>query len=52
MRIEGRVQHSMYVITGPQGTVKEIPLDVARNDPKLKAAIKRNSWQEIPDGDK
>lgn len=50
MRIEGRVQNSMYVIAGPQGVVKEIPLAEARQDPKLKAAIKRNSWQEIPDG--
>lgn len=50
MRIDGRVQNSMYVITSANGVVKEIPLDVARNDPKLKAAIKRNSWQELPDG--
>lgn len=49
MRIEGRVRNSMYVIVGPQGTVKEIPLDEARKDSKLQAAIKRNSWQEIPD---
>lgn len=51
MRIEGRVLNSMYVIMSANGVVKEIPLDEARNDPKLKAAIKRNSWQEIPDGE-
>lgn len=51
MRIEGRVRNSMYVITSGNGVVKEIPLDEARRDPKLKAAIKRNSWQEIPDAE-
>lgn len=51
MRIEGRVLNSMYIITSGNGVVKEIPLDEARNDPKLKAAIKRNSWQEIPDAE-
>lgn len=49
MRIEGRVVNSQYVITGPQGVMKEIPLAEAREDRKLKAAIRRNSWQEIPD---
>lgn len=51
MRIEGRVEGSRYVITSAHGVVKEIPLSEARSDPKLKAAIKRNSWQEIPDGE-
>lgn len=49
MRVEGRVRDSMYIITSANGVVKEIPLSEARNDTKLKAAIKRNSWQEIPD---
>ena len=52
MRVEGRVQNSMYVITSAHGVVKEIPLDEARSDPKILAAIKRNSWEEIPNGGK
>lgn len=50
MRVEGRVKGSMYIITSANGVVKEIPLSEARSDPKLQAAIKRNSWQEIPVG--
>lgn len=51
MRVEGRIRHGMYVITSANGVVKEIPLSDARNDDKLKAAIKRNSWEEIPDAE-
>ncbi len=43
-RIEGRVEHSQYVIRGPLGVMKEIPLDDARQDVKLQAAIRRNGW--------
>lgn len=50
MRIEGAIRGSQYVITGPSGVMKEIPLDQARQDKKLAASIKRNGWQEIPDG--
>jgi hypothetical protein len=46
-RIEGRVHHSHYVITGPQGVMKEIPLDDARADRKLAAAIQRNGWEPL-----
>jgi hypothetical protein len=49
-RIEGRVEHSQYVIRGPQGVMKEIPLSEARGDRQLAAAIERNGWQKI-DGD-
>lgn len=49
-RLEGRVRHSLYVIEGPQGVMKEIPLEQARSDTKLAAAIKRNGWEAIPDG--
>lgn len=49
-RIEGRVEHSQYVIRGPQGVVKQIPLEEARADRKLAAAIARNGWEGIPDG--
>lgn len=49
-RIEGRVSGSTYVVTAPDGGVmKQIPLDEARRDPKLKAAIERNGWQAIPE---
>lgn len=44
------MEHSQYVIRGPQGVVKEIPLSEARDDTKLAAAIKRNGWEAIPDG--
>lgn len=50
MRIEGRVEHSNYVIRGPEGVMKQIPLSEAREDKKLAAAIKRNGWEAIPDG--
>lgn len=46
-RIEGRLKHSQYVIRGPQGVMKEIPLDQAREDPKLAAAIQRNRWGSL-----
>ena len=50
MRVEGRIEGSNYVVVSANGVVKQIPLEQARNDSKLLAAIKRNSWQEIPDG--
>jgi hypothetical protein len=46
-RIEGRVEHSQYVIRGPQGVMKQTPLDEARQDSKLLAAIKRNGWESL-----
>ncbi len=46
-RIGGRVEHSHYVIRGPQGVLKEIPLAEARTDEKLQAAIRRNSWEPL-----
>jgi hypothetical protein len=46
-RIEGRVEHSHYVIRGPQGVMKQIPLEEARADAKLAAAIRRNGWSSI-----
>lgn len=50
MRIEGRVINSHYVITGSTGVMKQIPLEEARADPKLAAAIKRNGWEPINGG--
>lgn len=49
-RIEGSVDGGEYVIAGPSGDLKRIPLEDARSDPKLAAAIKRNGWKDIPDG--
>lgn len=46
-RIEGRVEHNLYVIRGPQGVMKEIPLDQARQDSKLAQAIQRNGWGSL-----
>lgn len=46
-RIEGSVNGEKYVISGPQGLIREIPLEEARQDRKLAAAIQRNSWEEI-----
>lgn len=48
-RIEGAVDGGEYVITGPSGVMKRIPLEDARSDPKLAAAIRRNGWKEITD---
>lgn len=47
-RVEGRREHSQYVIRGPDGGVmKEIPLGEAKGDRKLLAAIKRNGWGPV-----
>ena len=50
MRIEGRVVNSQYVVSGPTGVMKQIPLEQARSDPKLQAAIRRNNWETVPNG--
>lgn len=49
MRIEGRIEGNYYVISH-DGTLRKIPLDEARQDRKLLAAIERNGWERI-DGD-
>lgn len=46
-RLEGRIHHGNYIVVGPQGVVKEIPLEQARSDSKLAAAIQRNGWEPI-----
>ena len=47
-RIEGRRSGNMYQIIGLDGSViSAIPIDEARNDRKLAAAIKRNGWEAI-----
>lgn len=45
MRIEGRVEGGNYIIAHA-GTLRKIPLDEARQDKKLLAAIRRNGWQQ------
>lgn len=46
-RIIGRVVDGFYEVAG---TSYRKPLDEARQDEKLLAAIKRNGWEELPDG--
>lgn len=46
VRIEGKVEGEYYTVTGPN-VRKRIPLDEARADSKLMAAIKRNGWEPI-----
>jgi hypothetical protein len=49
-RIVGRVNGENYEVVYPDGSVvKTLPLDEARNDEKLKAAIQRNGWPAIPE---
>ncbi len=45
-RITGRATDGFYEVVG---TSYRKPLDEARQDDKLKAAIKRNGWEAIPD---
>ena len=48
-RIIGRVRGGNYEIVYPDGSVmKQMTLDEAKADDKLKAAIERNGWEEIP----
>ncbi len=46
MRIEGRREGDYYIIAHA-GTLRKIPLDEARQDKKLLAAIERNGWERI-----
>jgi hypothetical protein len=49
-RFGGRVGDGVYELTAPDGGIlRAIPLDQARSDTKLKAAIQRNGWQAIPE---
>ena len=45
-RITGRVSDGHYEVVG---TSYRKPLDEARQDAKLIAAIKRNGWEPIPE---
>jgi hypothetical protein len=45
-RITGRVNQGFYEVLNPDGGVlAQTPLDAARQDSKLKAAIARNGWE-------
>lgn len=47
-RITGRVNGANYEVLSPAGDVmKSVPLDEARNDSKLQAAIERNGWEKV-----
>lgn len=50
-RIEGRIVGNRYQVHAADGSVMlDKPIDEAHGDAKLAAAIKRNGWQEIPEG--
>lgn len=47
-RITGRLSKGFYEVLSPTGDVmRKIPLDEARSDPKLQAAIERNGWESM-----
>lgn len=49
-RITGRVKDGFYEIVHPGETVvHRVTLEEGRNDTKLKAAIERNGWPQIPE---
>lgn len=49
-RISGRVEGDKYVVRAPDGVpTMECSIDVARTLPALKAAIKRNGWEAVPE---
>lgn len=47
-RITGRVNGDAYEVVGQDGSVvASYPLDAAKTDRKLKAAIERNAWEMV-----
>lgn len=45
-RVVGRVNDGHYEVVYPDGNVmKRMPLDEARSDAKLMAAVERNGWE-------
>lgn len=46
-RIEGRVNGGAYELVQGDSVIASYPLEDAKVDTKLQAAIKRNSWQRI-----
>lgn len=51
VRYSARSHEGNYEVLDPSGgVVKQIPLDEARSDTKLAAAITRNGWPAIGEG--
>lgn len=50
MRVEGRNEDRGYIVAH-EGVLKRYTLEEARADTKLQAAIKRNHWEPVNDGD-
>lgn len=46
-RIEGRVNGDTYELIQHGVVIASFPLEEAKVDPKVQAAIKRNSWEKI-----
>lgn len=46
-RVEGRIVGDQYEIRQGERVLKSIPLDAAKSDAKLAAAIKRNGWEPL-----
>lgn len=47
-RITGRVNGEFYEVVNPDGNVSSrIPLEEAKSNAKLKAAIERNGWERM-----
>lgn len=47
-RIEGKLGDGVYLILAPDGGImRAIPLDEAKADTKLRAAIQRNGWEKL-----
>lgn len=46
-RIEGRVNGDAYELVQHGVVIASYPLEEAKTDAKLQAAIKRNSWERV-----
>lgn len=47
-RITGRINGDFYEVVGTDGNVvSRVPLDQARKDSKLAAAVRRNGWESL-----
>lgn len=47
-RVEGRVSGAFYELVQRGEVRQRFPIAEAQADPKLRAAIRRNGWQELP----
>lgn len=48
MRVEGKVVGDRYEVSH-DGVLRTYTLDEARQDKKLRKAIERNGWQQLPE---